>query len=99
MAQLMNHKNQICMTNTPFIDKEMDYETNNKGEDISETSNGDVEKEKFREFLYVRAVHVVNVYRINSILQAGRLPVIEGYKELVKQDSSLNLMPLELSRF
>ena len=37
------------------------------------------------------------MYRINSILQAERLSVIEGYKELVKQDSSL--MPLESSRF
>ena len=34
---------------------------------------------------------------INSILQSERLRVIEGYKELVKIDSSL--MPLESSQF
>ena len=34
---------------------------------------------------------------INSVLQADRLSVIEGFKELVKQDSSL--IPLEPSRF
>ena len=37
------------------------------------------------------------MYRINSILQAERLSVVEGYKELVKQDSSL--IPLESSRY
>ena len=38
-----------------------------------------------------------NVFRINSVLQEGRLSLVEGYKELVRQDSSL--MPLESSRF
>ena len=37
------------------------------------------------------------MYRINLVLPAERLSVIEGYKELVKQDSSL--MSLESSRF
>ena len=75
----------------------MDCETTNKNDETSETSKGDIEKEKFRKILYDRAVHVLYVYRINLILQAERLSVIEGYKELVKQDSSL--MPLESSRF
>ena len=88
--------NQI-MPNNPFIDQEMNCETTNKNDETSETLKGDAEKQKFRKFLYARAVHVLNVYRINSILQAERLSVIEGYKELVKQDSSL--MPLESSRF
>ena len=79
----------MCMANNRFIDQEMDYETANKGEDTSETSRGDIEKEKFRKILYARVIHVLNVYRINSILHTERLSVIEGYKELVKQDSSL----------
>ena len=54
-------------------------------------------KKIFRKFLYARAVHVLNVYSINLVLQAEWLSVIEGYKELVKQDSSL--MPLQSSRF
>ena len=37
------------------------------------------------------------MYRINSVLQAERLSVVEGYKELVRQDSSLQ--PLESSPF
>ena len=37
------------------------------------------------------------MYRVSSILQAERLSVIEGSKELVNQDSSL--MSLESSRF
>ena len=85
------------MPKNPFIDQEMNCETTNKYDETSATSNGDIEKEKFRKFLHTRAVHVLNVYRINLILQAERLSVIEGYKELVKQDSSL--MPLESSRF
>ena len=73
----------------------MDCETTNINDETSETSKGDTEKEKFRKFLYSRAVHVLNVYKINLVLQAERLLVIKGYKELVKQDSSL--MPLESS--
>ena len=75
----------------------MDYNTTIKNDETSETSNRDSEKEKFRKFLYARAVHVPNVYRIKSVLQAERLSVVEGYKELVRQDSSL--MPLESSQF
>ena len=37
------------------------------------------------------------MYRINPVLQAERLSVIEGYQELVKQDSSL--MPFKSSQF
>ena len=44
---------------------------------MSETSNGDTEKEQFRKFLYARGVHVLNAYRINSVLQAERLSVVE----------------------
>ena len=77
------------MPNNPFIDQEMDCEITNKKDETSETSRGDAEEEKFRKVLYARAVHILNVYRINSILQAKRLSVIEGHKELVKQDSSL----------
>ena len=73
------------------------FDTTNKKDETGEPSKGDIEKEKFRNFLYARAVQVSNVYRINSILQAERLSVIDGYKELVKQNSSL--MPLESSRF
>ena len=48
----------------------MNYETTIKNDETSETYNGDSEKEKFRKFLYARGVHVLNVYRINSVLQA-----------------------------
>ena len=75
----------------------MDCETTNKNDESRETSKGYTEKEKFRKFLYARAVHVLNMYRINPVLQAERLSVIEGYQELVKQDSSL--MPFESSQF
>ena len=75
----------------------MNCETTNKNAETSEISKGDIEKENFRKFMYARAVHVLNVYRINLILQTGRLSVIEGYKDLVKYDSSL--MPWESSRF
>ena len=75
----------------------MNCETTNIYDETSEASKGGIEKEKFRKFLYARAVHVLNVYRMNLILQAQRLSVIEGYKDLVKQDSSL--MPLESSGF
>ena len=75
----------------------MSCETTNKNDETGETSKGGIEKEKFRKFLYARAVHVLNVYRDNLILQAERLSVIDGYKDLVKQDSSL--MPLDSSRF
>ena len=85
------------MPNNPFIDQEMNCETTSKNDETSETSKGVIEKEKFRKFLYARAVHVLNVYRINLILQAESFSVVEGYKELVKQGSSL--MPLESSRF
>ena len=67
----------------------MDCSTTINNDETSETSNGDSEKEKFRKFLYARAVHVLNVYRINLVLQAEMLSVVEGYKELVKQDSTL----------
>ena len=36
--------------NNPFIDQEMDYETNNKGEDTSETSKGDIENKNSETF-------------------------------------------------
>ena len=85
------------MPKNPFIDQEMNCETTSKYDETSAKSNGDIEKEKFKKILHTRAVHVLIVYRINLILQAERLSVIEGYKELVKQDSSL--MPLESSRF
>ena len=75
----------------------MNCETTNKNAETSEISKGDIEKENFRKFIYDRAVHVLNVYRINLILQTGRLSVIEGYKDLVKYDSSLK--PWESSRF
>ena len=89
-------ESNLISPNNPFIDQEIDCETTNKNDETSETSKGDIEKEKFRKILYGRAVDVLYVYRINLILQAERLSVIEGYKELVKQDSSL--MPLESSR-
>ena len=85
------------MQNNPLTDQEMNYETTMKNDETSETSNGESEKEKFRKVLNARVVHVINVYRINSVLQAERLSVIEGYKQLEKQDSSL--MPLESSKF
>ena len=37
------------------------------------------------------------MYRINSVHQAERLPLFQGYKELVRQDSSL--IPLESCQF
>ena len=95
-----NEKTQesnLIIPNNPFIDQEMNCETTNKNDETSETSKGDIEGRKFRKFLYATAVHVLNVHRINLILQAERLSVIEAYKELVKQDSSL--MQLESSRF
>ena len=46
-------------------------------------------KKKNSEKVYARVVHILTVYRVNSILQAGKLSVIEGSKELVNQDSSL----------
>ena len=79
----------------PFIDQEMDYNTTIKNDETSERSNGDSENENFRNFLYAIVVHVSNVYRINSVLQAEKLSVVDGYKEFMKQDSSL--MPLESS--
>ena len=85
------------MQENPFIDQKMDYETTIKNDETSETSNGDSEKERIRKGICSRAVHVLNVYRINLVLQAERLSVIEGYKDLVNQDSSL--MPLESARF
>ena len=63
----------------------------------SETSNGDTEKANSEKFVHAREAHVLNVYRIKMVLQAERVSVMEGYKELVKQDSSL--MPLESSQF
>ena len=90
-------ESNLTMPNNLFIDREMNCETTNKNNETIETSKGDIEKEKFRKFLYARAVYVLNVYRIILILQAERLSVIEGFKELVKQDGSL--MPLEASRF
>ena len=55
-----------------FIDQDMVCETCNKHDEVTETSKGDIKKEKFRKFLYARAVHVLNVYRINLVLQAER---------------------------
>ena len=89
-------ESNMIAPNNLFIEQEINCETTNKNDETSETSKGDIEKEKFRKYLYARAIHVLNVYRTNLILQAERLSVIEGYKELVKQDSSL--MPLESSR-
>ena len=57
-----------------FIDQEMDCEANIQNDETSETSKGDIKDKKY----YTRAVHVLKVYRINSILQAERLSVIEG---------------------
>ena len=67
------------MPNNPFIDQEMNCETTYKNDETSKTSKDDAEKEKFRKILYARAVHILNVYRIKSILHAERLSVIEGY--------------------
>ena len=73
----------------------MDYNSTTKNDETSETSKEDSEKEKVRKFLYARAVHVLNVYRIKSVLQVERLSVVELYKERVRQGSSLT--PLESS--
>ena len=69
-------ESDLIIPNNPFIDQEMNCETTNKNDETSETSRGDIEKEKLRKNLYARAVHVLNVYRINLILQAERLSVI-----------------------
>ena len=90
-------ESSLTAHHNPFIDEEMDYKTTIESDETSEPSNGDSEKEKFWKFLYKRAVHVLNVDRINSVLQAERLSVVEGYKELERQDGSL--MPLESSQF
>ena len=90
-------ESNLTTHHTPFIDQEMGYNTTMGNDETSETSNGGSEKEKFRKFLYARAIPVLNVYGINSVLQAERLSVVEGYKQLVRQDSSL--MPLESSQF
>ena len=74
-------ESNLTMHNNPLIDQEMDHNTTITTDEISETSNGDSEKEKFKKLIYARAVHVLNVYRINSILQAEMLSVVEGYKE------------------
>ena len=79
----MPQESNLIMPNNPFIDQEMNCETTDKNDETSETSKGDTEKEKFRKFLYDRAVHVLNVCKINSVLQAERLSVIKGYRELV----------------
>ena len=74
------HESNLIIPNNPFIDQEMNFETTDKNDETSETSKGDIEKEKFRKVLYARAEHVLNVYRINSILQAERLSVIKDKK-------------------
>ena len=74
----------------------MDNNTTIDNEETIETSNGESEKGKFRKFLYARAVHVLNVYRINLDLQEERFLAVEGYKVLLRQDSSL--MPLKSSQ-
>ena len=66
------------------------------GED-SQTSKEDSETEYFQTFLHARAVHALYLYRINYELQAEMLSLIEGYRELVRLDSSL--IPLESSCF
>ena len=38
------------MPNNPFIDQEMNCETTNRDDETSETSQADIEKEKFRNF-------------------------------------------------
>ena len=65
-------ESNLTTHHNPFIDQEMDYNTTTENDETSETSNGDSEKEKFRK------VHGLNVYRINSVLQAERLLVVQG---------------------
>ena len=77
------------MHHNPFIDQEMDNNATTENDDTSETSNGNSEKEIFRKFLYAIAVHVLNVYRFKSGFQAKILFLVDVYKELVRQDSSL----------
>ena len=63
-------ESNLIIPNNPYIDQEMNYETTNKNDEKTETSKADIDKEKFRKFSYGREVHVLNVYRINFILQA-----------------------------
>ena len=49
-------ESNLIMPNNPF--QEMNCATTNKNDETSETSKGDIEKEKFRKFLYARAIHV-----------------------------------------
>ena len=37
-------ESNLITPNNPFIDQEMNYETNNKNDETSETSKGDIEK-------------------------------------------------------
>ena len=78
------------------IDQEME---NNAAIVNSDDRRGDSEAEHFWKFLYASAsaVHALNLYRISSELQAERLSLIEGYRELVRLDSSL--IPIESSCF
>ena len=69
-------ESNLIMPNNSFIDQEMDCEAKIQNDETCETSKGDI-KNKNKKY-YARAVHVLNVYRINSILQAERLSVIEG---------------------
>ena len=73
------------MSNNPFIDQEMNNETTKMMKPVKHQK--EILKRKIQKFLYARAVHVLNVYRINSILEAERLSIIEEYKGLVKQET------------
>ena len=91
-------ESSLTTHHNPFINQEIDYKTTIKSDETSETYNGDSEEEeKFMKFLNARELHVLKVYRIYSVLQAEKLSVVEGYKELVRRDSSLML--LESSQF
>ena len=84
LTRTVIYKNQNQTTHhNPFIELGMDNNTTIENDDTSETSNGGSEKQEFRKFLYARAVHVLNVYRINLVHQAESFFLVEGYKELV----------------
>ena len=48
---------------------------------------GGTQRKKNLGNFYMQELHIV--YRISMVLQAERLSLVEGYKELVRQDSSL----------
>ena len=72
----MNHKNQIWTRQEIYLLIKIWFVRQVINIEVSETSKGDSEKEKCRNFLHARAVHVLNVYRINLVLQTERLSVI-----------------------